>query len=74
MLGMEMSMFDLFLSCFLSFFSLSFQIFYVIRSFLAGLLPGKEVIVDSWPEWSSVVVRTCSEEKVGIIKPIIFPT
>ncbi|XP_045190075.2 glycine N-acyltransferase-like protein 3 [Mercenaria mercenaria] len=39
------------------------KIFYVIRSFLAGLLPGKEVIVDSWPEWSSVVVRTCSEEK-----------
>lgn len=39
------------------------KIFYVIRSFLAGLLPGKEVIVDSWPEWTSVVVRTCSEEK-----------
>lgn len=39
------------------------KIFYVIRSFLAGLLPGKEVIVDQWPEWSSIVVRTCFEDE-----------
>lgn len=39
------------------------KIFYVIRSFLAGLLPGKEVIVDQWPEWTSVVLRTCSESE-----------
>ncbi|KAL4231515.1 hypothetical protein ACF0H5_009095 [Mactra antiquata] len=39
------------------------KIYYVIKSFLAGLLPGKEVIVDSWPEWSSIVVRTCCEER-----------
>lgn len=46
-------------------FFLYFQIFYVIRSFLAGLLPGKEVIVDAWPEWTSIVVRTSSQEEVG---------
>lgn len=34
------------------------KIFYVIRSFLHGLLPGKEVIVDEWPKWSSLIVRT----------------
>jgi len=41
-----------------------FQIFYVIRTYLAGLLPGKEVIVDTWPEWTSIVVRTSSQDEV----------
>lgn len=40
------------------------KIFYVIRSFLHGLLPGKEVIVDQWPKWSSLIVRTSDPEKV----------
>lgn len=41
----------------------SAKVFYVIQCFIKGLLPGKEVIVDSWPEWSSVIVRTCDEEQ-----------
>ncbi|WAR21047.1 GLYL3-like protein [Mya arenaria] len=40
------------------------KIFYVIRSWLAGLLPGKEVIVDAWPEWTSIVLRTADANKV----------
>jgi len=39
------------------------KIFYVIRNYLKGLLPGKEVIVDTWPEWSSIIVRTCNDSE-----------
>lgn len=39
------------------------KIFYVIESFLAGHLPGKEVIVDEWPQWTSIVIRTSNESE-----------
>lgn len=42
----------------------SAKMFYILCSFLSGLLKGFEVIVDQWPEWTCILLRPESDEAV----------
>ncbi|KAK3599404.1 hypothetical protein CHS0354_036418 [Potamilus streckersoni] len=40
------------------------KIYYLVRNLLKGLIPGLEVIVDKWPDWTCIVIRPRSQDEV----------